>query len=241
MHACLYGAWAASSPAFRFSMATHFYHTMWIKFLIALLALSLLWTVHLGRAGCLSRKANARFFERLSERERIARDLHDTFFRSIGGILLCFHTGISALRPGEPMRQVFEEILKQSDEVMLEGQEPFLDSLEQAWENRDLEQAFAIVCEELSQMFAIQYQIIRRGHAKPIVPVVRQELFFIGREALMNASQHSQANTIGVDLSFHRRSVGLRIRDDGNEVDPAVQGVRHSSGSLWTDRNAGAG
>ncbi len=219
------GAWTTTTAAFRFSVAPHFYQMLWFTLLIAFLAISLLWSAYLTRVRYLSRAADARFLERLSERERIARDLHDTFFQGIQGILLRFQTGTSALRPDEPVRPVFEEILKQSDQVMLEGRELVLDLRERASENKDLEQAFGTVCEELSCMFPIRYRIIRQGHAKPIMPAVRRELFFIGREALMNAFQHSQAKTIEVELSFQIRTVGLRIRDDGEGVDAAVQGL----------------
>ena len=217
------GGWTTSSVAFQFSVAPHFYQRLWFRLLVGFLVISLLWAAYLSRVRYLSREANARFFERLSERERIARDLHDTFFQGIQGILLRFQTGTSALPSDEPIRPMFEAILKQSDQVMLEGRELVLDLRERASENRDLEQAFGTVCEELTRMFPIPYQIIRQGQAKPIVPDVRKELFFIGREALMNAFQHSQAKNIEVELSFHNRTVGLRIRDDGNGMDADVQ------------------
>jgi hypothetical protein len=68
-----------------------------------------------------------RMYERLAERERIARDLHDTFFQGIQGLLLRFHTATSQLPKDDPTRRILEETLLQSDQVMLEGRELVLD------------------------------------------------------------------------------------------------------------------
>jgi len=217
------GAWTSSSMPLIFSVAPRFYQTVWFRILLAVAAAFLLWAAYLMRLRYLVRKANARLFERLSERERIARDLHDSFFQGIQGLLLRFQTGTSAMRPDEPSRPVFEEILRQSDQVMLEGRELVLDMRDRASENEDLQAAFSTVCKELQELFPTRYQITVQGRVSPIQPAIRQELFFIGREALMNAFQHSGAKTIEVEIAFDKRVLGLRVRDDGKGLDQAVK------------------
>ena len=106
---------------------------------------------------------------------------------------------------------------------MLEGRELVLDLRESASENQDLKAGFDSVCQELEQLFPISYRIIVQGRARPLEPHVRQELFFIGREALMNAFQHTEAMNIEVEITFGKRAFGLRIRDDGKGLDSVTK------------------
>lgn len=206
-----------------FAVAPYFYQTLWFRFSLAFVALLCVWAVYRVRIRYLIRQANARLFERMSERERIARDLHDTFFQAIQGLLLRFQAGTDTLKPDEPARPVFEDILKQSDRVMLEGRELVLDLREHASEKVDLGDAFAIVCEELKELFPMKYEILVQGKADGMEPRIRQELFFIGREALINCFQHSEAESVEVELTFDRKAVALRIRDNGKGLTPDVK------------------
>lgn len=217
------GLWSTAATRLAFAISPHFYQTRWFRALIGLAGLCALWSVYLVRIRYLIRQANDRLFERISERERIARDLHDSFFQGIQGLLLRFQNGTDALRLDEPARPMFEEILKQSDRVMLEGRELVLDLREHASDKQDLAEALADVCEELKELFPVKYQILVQGKPETVEPIVRQELFFIGREALINGFQHSKAASIEVELTFGKSVLILRVRDNGKGIDAAIQ------------------
>ena len=135
----------------------------------------------------------------MRERERIARDLHDTFFQAIQGLLLRFNTGTDQLKPDEPARALLEETLKQSDRVMLEGRELVLDIRGEAQEGGDLSKAFAEVAAALRKTRETDFQLICHGSLQAFHPIVGEELHRIGKEALTNAFLHSRAKVIVTD------------------------------------------
>src|SRR5215469_15532065 len=113
-----------------------------------------------------------RLEERVSERTRIARDLHDTFFQGIQGLLLRFHTATSQLRKDEPVRRIFEETLKQSDQVMLEGRELVVDLRATVSEQNDLPAAFADLGQGMRKGRSCEFMVVVNGAVRPLDPVV---------------------------------------------------------------------
>jgi len=171
-----------------------------------------------------------RMYERLAERERIARDLHDTFFQGIQGLLLRFHTATSQLRKDEPARQVFEEALRQSDQVMLEGRELVLDLRASVSEPTDLPTAFADFGEGMRKGGSCDFKVVVNGTIRRLHPVVFEELFKIGKEALGNAFRHSGAHSVEAELNYERSELRIRIRDNGAGIESAILRQGHRDG-----------
>src|SRR5262249_23298583 len=167
---------------------------------------------------------------RQEERERIARELHDTFFQGIQGLLLRFHTATSQLRKDEPARRIFEETLKQSDQVMLEGRELVLDLRGTVCEPIDLPTAFADFGEGMRKGGSCEFRVVVNGTIRPLHPVVFEELFKIGKEALGNAFRHSSAQSIEAELNYEGSELRIRVRDDGTGIDPIILQQGHREG-----------
>jgi len=178
----------------------------------------------------LARQMRGRMYERLAERERIARDLHDTFFQGIQGLLLRFHTATSQLNKDEPARRIFEETLKQSDQVMLEGRELVLDLRATVSAPTDLPTAFSSFGEEMRKAASCDFRVVVNGTARPLHPVVFEEIFKIGKESLGNAFRHSGAHSIEVELNYEPGELRVRIRDDGMGIDPGILRQGHRDG-----------
>ena len=123
------------------------------------------WTTFRDRS-----RLQQRLGARLEERERIARELHDTFFQGIQGLLLRFHTATSQLRKDEPARRIFEETLKQSDQVMLEGRELVLDLRAPFSELTDLPTAFADFGEGMLKGDSCDFKVVVNGTIRPLHP-----------------------------------------------------------------------
>ena len=202
-------------------IAPAFDQTFSFKLLIAALSVCGLLAAYHYRTNYLLRQAKERLHERLSERERIARDLHDTFFQGIQGLLLRFNTGTSQLPPNEPARQIFIATLEQSDQVMLEGRKLVLD-LRDPNESSVLEDALAQVGEELSPQHSIRFELIVLGNSRITQPTAFRELYSLGREALYNAFRHSNATLIELELHYNPESLTLRVRDDGDGMEEDV-------------------
>ena len=115
------GSWDAEAVIYQVVQRPFLYQTHLFQVGAIAAALLLLAAVYLVRVRYVVRQTRALLEERQVERESVARDLHDTFLQGIQGLILHFHTGTQQIPANQPLRQVFEEALRQSDSVMLEG------------------------------------------------------------------------------------------------------------------------
>ena len=100
--------------------------TGWFTLRCVIAAGGLLWLLFALRLRRLTRQLQAQLAEQLAERERMDRELHDALLQSVGGLILRFQTATERLPQDDPTRQMLEEALKQSDEVLAEGRERLL-------------------------------------------------------------------------------------------------------------------
>src|SRR5499427_5641304 len=201
-----------------------------ILFIVPITAISTFFIAAFFAWAITRRIVELRLEERVHERTRIAQDLHDTFFQGIQGLLLRFHTATSQLRKDEPARPLFEETLKQSDQVMLEGRELVLDLRATVSEPTDLPTAFADFGEGMRKGGSCDFKVVVNGTIRPLHPVVFEELFKIGKEALGNAFRHSGAHSVEAELNYERSELRIRIRDNGAGIESAILRQGHRDG-----------
>lgn len=216
------GLWNEATASAAFVIPPSFWQSVWFKALCALTGVTLLALFYRVRVGFLTNEVKTRLYERLNERERIARDLHDTFFQGIQGLLLRFNTATSQLKPDEPARAILEEALQQSDQVMLEGRELVLDLRSGTGENGSLSEAFSVAGAELRKLRDIHFSVLVHGEPRTLHPIVFEETYRLGREALVNAFRHAQASAIEAELNYEASGLRLRFRDNGVGVDSKV-------------------
>ena len=224
------GVWNESGAQLAFTIPPAFTQSIWFKAICLLGFIGFVYSAYRFRVRQVTLQLRGRMYERLAERERIARDLHDTFFQGIQGLLLRFHTATSQLRKEEPARRIFEETLKQSDQVMLEGRELVLDLRATASEQNDLPTAFSDFGEGMRRSSSCDFKVVVNGAIRSLHPVVFQELFKIGKEALGNAFRHSSAHLIEAELNYELNELRIRIRDDGTGIDPTILRQGHRDG-----------
>jgi len=160
--------------------------------------------------------------ERLDERERIARDLHDTLLQSVQGLILKFHAVAKQIHSGEPARQTIEKTLDHADEVLAEGRDRVRNLRASAESLRDLPSAFQSVAKETPQDREPAFRTVVEGKARELHPVVLEEIYCIGREALVNALTHSEGRNVEVEITYDPKQFRLRVRDDGRGIDPEI-------------------
>jgi signal transduction histidine kinase/ligand-binding sensor domain-containing protein len=224
------GIWNDAGASLAFSVAPAWFQTNWFRIVCVGAFLTLTWGVYQLRLQRFRRQFNVRLEARIHERTRIARDLHDTFFQGIQGLLLRFHTATSQLRKDDPARQIFEETLKQSDQVMLEGRELVLDLRATVSEPTDLPTAFADFGEGMRKGGSFDFKVVVNGTIRPLHSVVFEELFKIGKEALGNAFRHSGAHSVEAELNYERSELRIRIRDNGAGIESAILRQGHRDG-----------
>jgi signal transduction histidine kinase/ligand-binding sensor domain-containing protein len=216
------GIWNETGAQLAFTIPPAFTQSIWFKAICSLGFIGFVYSAYRFRVRQVTLQLRGRVYERLAERERIARDLHDTFFQGIQGLLLRFHTATSQLGKEEPARQIFEEALKQSDQVMLEGRELVLDLRATVAEPSDLPTAFADFGEVMRQGGSSDFRVVVNGSVRSLHPIVFEELFKIGKEALGNAFRHSGAHSIETELNYEPSELSMRVRDDGTGIESAI-------------------
>jgi signal transduction histidine kinase/ligand-binding sensor domain-containing protein len=224
------GLWNETGSALTFAVAPALDQTAWFRALCILAVAGVVWALYRLRLRQATIRMHQRLEARLEERERIALELHDTFFQGIQGLLLRFHTATSQLRKDEPARQIFQQTLKESDQVMLEGRELVLDLRATVSKQNELPTAFADFGEGMRKGSSCDFRVVVNGTIRPLHPVVFEELFKIGKEALANAFRHSGAHLIEAELNYERSELRLRIRDDGTGIDPTIFRQGHRDG-----------
>ena len=210
------GVWSTREATMAFSIAPRFTQTWWFFALCATAAAALVYFVHKLRLRRMSRRMRMRFEERHRERERIARDLHDTLLQSFHGLLLRFQAVANLLGREDPIRASLEQVMDRGEQALVEGRER-VQSLRQAEASvpDDLPQAFASIGRELNHEDAVDFSVVSKDTLPPLDAVIRDEIYWIGREALGNAFRHSEADRIDVEVSVTNGNIRFRFSDDG--------------------------
>jgi len=217
------GVWNEAGTYFDFTIAPAYYQTTWFRVLLAIAFLMLLGVIYQLRLRQVEGQVRARMEERLEERERIARDLHDTLLQSVQGLILKFHA-VAKQIPGHdtPAHDALEKALDRADEVLAEGR----DRVRNLRTNRipfgGLPAAFEHVAKEAPQGRETTFKTVVEGRVRMLHPMVRDETYCIGREAIVNALTHSKGLHVEVEITYDPRQFRLRVRDDGRGLDPKI-------------------
>lgn len=216
------GVWNEQGATLGFAITPAIYQTTWFYAGCLLAAAMALYSLYWLRLRQLTGQLKARLLERLSERERIARELHDTFFQGIQGLLLRFHTATSQLDTNEPARASFMETLEQSDRVMVEGRELVLDLRAVTTNTLELRESLAQAGEDFKTLSHAEFRVTVTGRSRALQTICAGELYRLGREALYNSFLHAGAGKIEVELHYDPDKLRLRIADDGVGIDDQV-------------------
>jgi signal transduction histidine kinase/ligand-binding sensor domain-containing protein len=218
------GLWNGPEAAIGFEVEPTLSETWWFRsamvFCVGLVALA----AYLIRMRQLTRLLNARFEERLAERVRLARELHDTLLQSFQGLLLRFQTvlALCETRPAEA-KEVLRSSIDQTAQAITEGREAVQGLRVSMVESNDLAQAITTLGEQLaadaSSATAVGLHVEVEGTARNLQPIVRDEIYRVASEALRNAFRHAEAQQIEVEFRYDRRQFRLRVRDDGKGID----------------------
>jgi len=216
------GLWNGPETAIALNVAPAYYQTSWFRLSCVVAFLSLLWGFYQLRLRQLAREFNVRLDERVSERTRIARELHDTLLQNVQGLILKIHAIAQRIPVVDPTRQQIEQTLDYADQVLAEGRDRVRNLRASTIGVGELPNAFRQVVEETAPNRSSTFKTVVEGTVLELHPIIREETYSIGREALINALTHSDAHNIEAEITYESREFRLRIRDDGRGIDPAV-------------------
>jgi len=216
------GVWNQDGATLDFDIAPMFYQTNWFLLLCGAIASILAWIVYRWRLRLVVARLDLRYAERLSERERIARELHDTLLQAIQGLMLRFQAAAKGIPEHEPTRRMLEEALDRADEVMAEGRDRVRGLRDSRAGGSDLAQAFSNIAREFVDASHTACRVLAEGEVRSLRPLVRDEVYRIGCEALTNAFLHADSREIEVEICYSAKELRIRIHDDGRGIDAGV-------------------
>jgi signal transduction histidine kinase/ligand-binding sensor domain-containing protein len=215
-----HGVWNTTGAVLSFRVTPAWYQTIWFYCLMGLLLLALMWMVVIVRSRQAAARAEMRMGERLMERDRIARELHDTLLQGVQVLLLRFSLVADSIPAGVPLRDETEKTLSYAQQVLAEGRQRVRDLRTHDGSADDLAYSFAKLREELHHRFARDFRLVIEGKPQRLHRVVQDEVEMIAREALSNAFQHAQASDILCTIKYTESHFILLCEDDGIGINP---------------------
>jgi ligand-binding sensor domain-containing protein/signal transduction histidine kinase len=257
------GLWNGPEAAIGFEVEPTLFETWWFRSAMVLCVGLVALAVYIVRMRQLTRLLNARFEERLAERGRVARELHDTLLQSFQGLLLHLQV-VSDLLPTRPQegKQKLDSVIDHAVDAIREGRDAVQDLRSSVTVTNDLALALSALGQELAaetnhSANAPVVQVGVEGAPRDLHPVARDEVYRIAGEGLRNAFRHADSQHIEVEIRYDERQFRLRLRDDGIGIDPKVlsgdgheghyglQGMRERAQLLggkltvWSERDSG--
>ncbi|ARU88490.1 hypothetical protein B9K09_11175 [Pseudomonas sp. M30-35] len=164
-----------------------------------------------------------RLEERFQERERIARELHDTLLQSVQGMMLSFQAVADSLPEGGRARNSMERALDRAEQVIAEGRDRITGLRGQMAPVEDLAVAFQALKLEANVPFSATYHVINDGEPLALRCEVRDAFYQVGREAVCNSLHHARATRITVTFTYAPGTFEMLVVDDGVGIDPLYQ------------------
>ena len=171
----------------------------------------------------------------MTERTRIARELHDTLLQTFQGVLIHFQVAANAL-PGRPedAKRKLESVLDQGARAITEARDAVKALRSPSGVSDDLAKAIGVLGDELalehSGAPSATVRVHVEGRPRSLRPILRDDVYRIASEAVRNAMHHARANAVQVDIHYDERHLRVRVRDDGKGLDPTVLADRAAAG-----------
>ena len=217
------GSWNKNEAVLAFTIDPLYWQTWWFRVAVALACALLATILYHFRMYQLTRQLNVRFEERLLERNTIAQELHDTLLQGFLGASMQVHLAADLLPAESPAKSPLAHAIKLMAQVTTEGRNALRGLRSSNSTLLDLEQAFTSIEKELLPQTEngphVEFRVIVVGKKRKLHPVIRDEIYRIGREAALRAYQIARATNIDVELKYSSRAFCLLVRDNGPEVD----------------------
>jgi signal transduction histidine kinase len=202
--------------------APPFWQAWWFRVAMLLLAVLMLLVAYRWHLRQVQQKLTLRFEERLAERTRIAQDLHDTLLQGLMSASMQLHVANDHVAEDSPAKPLVNRVMQLMGQVIQEGRDAVRGLRSPSYITDDLETAFSQIRQQLSNGEVKDYRVIVEGKPVQLHPIIRDEAYRIGREALVNAFHHSHADAIEVELEYSTKNLRIVVRDDGDGIDAHV-------------------
>jgi signal transduction histidine kinase len=195
------------------------WRTRWFRLAGAIAAVLAALGLHRHRLQRLARELDARSAERLFERTRLAQELYDTLLQGFLSASMQLHLAVDQLPEGSPDRTRLEHVLGVMGRATDEGRR-VLQGLRCADdEGERLEIALGRLGREQGSEASADYRVSVDGAEARLRPIIRDEVYRVAREAVVNAFRHARPRVVAVEIAYSGRGLRVLVRDDGCGID----------------------
>jgi signal transduction histidine kinase/ligand-binding sensor domain-containing protein len=216
------GIWDRTGMIYKVTQRPYFYQTIWFLLLTLTLAILLLTGAYHARVRHVLRLAQMRMAERIAERERIARDLHDTLLQGVLSASMQLDVVEDHLAEDSAAKPRIHRVLEMLRQLTEEGRTALRGLRTHDTASGDLAVALLRVHQEVLPDEKVSYRVIAPNVPRALNPQIRDEVYRIGREAVLNAFLHAKASQIEVEIENAATHLRLVVRDDGVGIDSRV-------------------
>lgn len=219
------GVWNEQGAGLLFTLRPYFYQTFWFYLLCALVAAGLMWGVHRVRVRQLRRE----FVAVLGERNRIARELHDTLAQGFTSVSMQLEAVSAKMNNGgEAAREHLNQARLLVRSSLAEARRSVRDLRSEWLDGGDLADALSGMARQLTAGADVRVEVSVTGASRNLPESVEKTLLRVGQEALTNAVRHAAPASVRVRLDYEEARVRLEVCDDGRGFLPETNG--HNSG-----------
>jgi ligand-binding sensor domain-containing protein len=226
------GVWDRVGIVYNVTQEPYFYQTTWFLLIVASTVVLLLCVAYLIRAQQIVHETRIRLEERYVERERIARELHDTILQGFHGLMLRLGAGVELVPWSAPARGILDDALRRADRVLDEGRNKIQSLRSLSMDSPNLANELERVAVSYILGTAIKFAVRSDDLIQTLDSVAYDEILAIGREAIVNAIRHADASEIVVELHCEPRRFVLICQDDGCGIVTRTPGSEKSARSF---------
>jgi ligand-binding sensor domain-containing protein/signal transduction histidine kinase len=215
------GSWNQAESAIDIRVDALFWQTWWFGSGVLVAVILVTVAGYRLRINYLIKRLNLQFENRLSERIQVARDLHDTLLQTIQASKLVADDALSGQSDPHRQRDTLERLSGWLGQAIQEGRVALSSLRNSTTQQNDLAEAFRRAGEECKMERPIEFDLTMEGASRQMHPIVRDEVYRVGYEAIRNACTHAEASRLTVELSYMQNLI-LRVRDNGIGIPPDI-------------------
>jgi ligand-binding sensor domain-containing protein len=208
------GVWNNKGASLSFTIPPTFLQSQLFHLLCGLFLVLLAAALYRLRLRQIGARIEARLTERMGERERIARELHDTLLQGVQGLIIGLQNYADDLPGDAPARSEINRSLDRADDLLAESRDRVHD-LRRSTQARSLPEALTLLGKRTLAGTGTEIRSAVVGEERDLHPVVAEELLRLSEEALFNIHKHAQASRVTIGVTFGKRQLMLRLEDDG--------------------------
>ncbi len=202
------GVCSTSDSAVDFVLAPQIYQRVWFWPMLAVLIGAGIWGGHKLRI----RRLREQFGLILTERNRIARELHDTLIQGLSGITMEMQALAARMKTPEDRKRL-DEIIEDAGACLRETRRSVA-GLRSG--NSGLAAAIEQAARQITETKDIKLKLNLANRPTGLAPDVEYNLVRIAQEAVTNSVKHSGARTVEVALNYSPKALRLEVKDDGS-------------------------